>query len=143
MTSPCVCTTVRKANRALFRHYERAFSRTGISQIQFSILRQLERSGPTPLAELAEALVMERTSLYRSIRPLTDSGAVALAPGANRRIKVASLTQKGRELIDSAEPIWRRTQERVVHAIGEESWRQLSAVLLAIPELIQAQGESV
>jgi DNA-binding MarR family transcriptional regulator len=135
----CVCTTVRKASRALLRHYEKAFAEAEISQTQFSILRQLERSAPTPLCELADALVMERTSLYRTIRPLIESGSISVDPGADKRTKVARLTAEGSRQIEKAEPVWRRTQQGVVDALGGETWDAMSTILLTIPGVIEAQ----
>ncbi len=134
--APCACTTVRKANRALFRFYEDAMVGTGISITQFSILRSLQRTGPSALSELAGTLVMERTSLYRTIAPLVKTGAVTISSGSNKKIKIAALTSDGERLIAKAIPQWTQAQDQIVRAVGNEQWATLSATLLKIPNIV-------
>src|SRR4051794_30900466 len=97
---PCACTTLRKASRAMSRAYEEALEPGGVTATQFAILRVLERAGPRPLSRLADELVMDRTSLYRAIRPLTQAGDVALDAGGRGRAKIAALTVAGRATIE-------------------------------------------
>jgi DNA-binding MarR family transcriptional regulator len=138
MTQPCVCTTVRKANRALFRFYEDAMDGTGVTVTQFSILRDLQREGPSPLSRIADRLVMERTSLYRTIRPLEQAGAISITHASNRKIRVAELTASGQILLETVTPAWQQAQTRVVNALGAERWEDLSAALLCVPDLIES-----
>ena len=140
MKVPCACTTVRKANRALFRFYERAMEGSGMSITQFSIARTLDRNGPTPLSELAEELVMERTSLYRTIAPLNAIGAIDIEAAETGRAKFARLTCKGKKLMLSATPNWQRAQDIMINAIGESDWQKLSIALLKIPGLVDASS---
>ncbi|WP_421787024.1 MarR family winged helix-turn-helix transcriptional regulator [Hyphobacterium sp.] len=139
MEIPCACTTVRKANRALFRFYEAALEGSGLTITQFSILRALSRNGPTPLTALADELVMERTSLYRTIAPLQASGAIEIKAGGRGREKVAALTAQGEARIAAALPAWETAQSRVVSAIGAQRWAEMSALLLDIPEMLETR----
>lgn len=109
---------------------------TDLSITQFSILRALARCGPTALSKLADILVMERTSLYRTIDPLVESGAVAMKAGKNKRIKIAILTPQGEEMIDAARPNWESAQNAITSAIGEAQWANLSETLLSIPKIV-------
>ena len=136
MPTPCVCTTVRKANRALFRFYENALAESELSVVQFAILRSLERNGATPLSRLAEDQVMERTSLYRTLAPLIDRGAVTLAAAERGRAKIARLTPAGERLSKEVLPCWDKAQRTAGKKIGADQWRSLSAVLLSIPDLL-------
>jgi hypothetical protein len=61
----CVCTTMRRATRALTRAYDEALAPFGITVQQFAILRDIQRAPSLP--RLAEGLVMDRTSLYRAL----------------------------------------------------------------------------
>ncbi len=138
LKSPCVCTTVRKANRALFRFYESALAESDLSVVQFAILRSLEKSGDLPLSRIADDQVMERTSLYRTIKPLIDAGAVKLRDADRGKAKIASLTRRGRRLIQQTQPYWEAAQQSVVSKIGARQWERLSSVLLDVPELLQS-----
>jgi len=139
MNAPCACTTVRKANRALFRFYEAAMEGTGVTITQFSILRALARKGPTPLSDLADDLVMERTSLYRTLRPLEQGACVRVAASDRGRAKIASLTPKGRRTMAAAAGAWVRAHSAVIAAIGAQNWRVLSAALLKIPPMLETK----
>ncbi len=132
----CTFSTVRKASRSLGRYFEDALQDTGVTIVQFSILRDLNREGPTPLSRLADGLCIERTSLYRTIQPLESRGAIVMRQGHNRKIKIAELTKSGQELLQSVEPFWAAAQENVVSALGAENWQHLSQFLLQIPEEI-------
>jgi len=136
MQTPCACTAIRKASRAVFRYYEEKLSGAEITVTQYSILRALERNGPTALSRLAEELVMERTTLYRTIRPLVDKKYIVLREGDNRKTKVASVTKSGLKLIQRVKPAWQIAQDNVVAALGEDKWKKLSEELLQIPELL-------
>ena len=109
---------------------------TGLSITQFSILRSLSRTGPSPLSSLALALVMERTSLYRTIAPLVENGAVVLKEGNNKKIKIAALTPDGTSMMEVARPNWEKAQNAITAAIGETEWSALSKTLLTIPNLV-------
>ncbi|MEM9305077.1 MAG: MarR family winged helix-turn-helix transcriptional regulator [Pseudomonadota bacterium] len=137
--APCVCTTIRKAGRALLRRYEAAVASTGVTITQFALLRALERNGPMPLSRLADEMVMERTSLYRTLEPLVATAAVAVEQAPVGRSKVASLTAEGSALIEQVLPHWAGAQRQVVDRIGADAWRALAASLLEIPELLETK----
>lgn len=133
-SGPCVCTALRKAARAVSRVYDDAIAAAGITTNQFSILRNLDRHGPQLLSRLAERLVMDRTSLYRTLRPLERAGwiAIADAPGRTRQ---ASLTPAGRAKLAEASDLWEDVQGRMVAAIGGANWAMLSDGLDGIVQL--------
>ena len=139
MTLPCACTTVRKSGRSLLRFYEEAMIGTGVTITQFAILRALNRNGATPLTDLAAELVMERTSLYRTLAPLEQAGHVTIENAPKGRTKIAELTTSGRTIMDEAAPNWEAAQSVVVSAIGEDRWADLSQLLLDIPKILETR----
>ncbi|PZU07959.1 MarR family winged helix-turn-helix transcriptional regulator [Sphingomonas sp.] len=126
--NPCACTVLRKTSRAVTRFYDEAIAASGLSISQFALLRTLGRMGPTPLSQLAEEMVMERTSLYRMIAPLEARGLVSVTQGAGRA-RVAALAPEGRTIIDGIAGTWDATQARFVRALGEEKWQALRVLL--------------
>ena len=131
----CIFTAVRKANRVLFRHYQDALSETGVSIVQLSILRALERQGSLALSRLADDLAMERTSLYRTIEPLIDSGAVHVESALTGKSKVAKLTVEGRSTIERVMPFWAKAQERVLNEVALTDAPNFQRTLNAIAKL--------
>lgn len=126
---PCACTALRKASRAVGRFYDSTLAGTGLNANQLSILRALSRTGPTPLSRLADAMVMDRTSLYRALGPMAQAGWVCIVTGPSGRAKLGSLTVEGRRVMDGAAERWEAAQSTFVEAVGLDEWRALNAML--------------
>ena len=45
------------------------------------------------------------------------------------RIRIVSVTNKGRKLVEDAEPKWRQAQEALIETIGEDRWHAMCTVL--------------
>src|SRR5215831_11249476 len=89
----CVCSALRRASRAVTRHYERAFRGTGLRATQFSILAMLSQTGPLPVSILAEKLGLERTTLARNLRPLEARNLLrSRQVRADQRVRRVELT---------------------------------------------------
>lgn len=134
----CVCTSLRKASRAVDRNFEVAFAKAGITATQFAILRNLERNGTLPLRKLADNLVLERTSLYRSIQPLIKQDLVKLQGGFDKRIKEVLLTQEGKDKILEALPYWQQAQNDFLSQFGLNSWSSLLPLLQDVTNSAQS-----
>lgn len=132
---PCVCGTLRRASRAVSRVYDDALAPLGLSMAQLSILRAISREPGLPLTRLAEVMVMDRTSLYRSLAPLEREGLVALVTGDKGRAKLASLTVDGEALTAQANEHWEATQVEVIGAFGAERWLELERAIVGLTRL--------
>jgi DNA-binding MarR family transcriptional regulator len=133
---PCVCTTLRKAARAVGRVYDEALAEAGMTTAQYAILRHIWRGEPAPLSRLADGLVMDRTSLYRALAPLEARGWVSISAGQGKT-KLASLTPEGRAALERAEGDWEAAQARLVGAMGEDAWAGLNTALSSLTGLAQ------
>lgn len=131
----CIFTAMRKANRVLFRRYQEALANTDTSIVQLSILRALERNGSMPLSRLSEDLVMERTSLYRTIAPMVKAGKINLIKADTGKTKVAELTATGLVTIEKVMPHWAKAQESIIKDSGIEEWESLRKMLQTLANL--------
>lgn len=95
---------------------------------QFAILRTLSK-GDRPLSRLAEQMVMDRTSLYRTLMPVVRQGWVEILADTGKRSKIASLTSAGKTALATAEPAWEATQTLVVGELGAPAWQKLQSTL--------------
>ena len=121
----CLCFNLRKAARAVTQFYDAALEPAGLRATQFSLLAVLDgRSGVT-ISDLARALVMDRTTLTRNLRPIEKQGLVAIAPGDDRRTREVTLTQRGRKTLAAGMPHWRHAQTRMIDAFGERRAQHL------------------
>lgn len=135
----CACFNVRKLSRAITRAYDHHLSPTGLRITQFTILNAVSVAGRANLNQIADALVMDRSTLGRNIRPLIKSGLIESAVDDNDgRAQVLSLTKKGRVELAAALPYWRQAQQHLDHRLGAmdllslvRNWGEIEATLNA------------
>ncbi|MBV9054250.1 MAG: winged helix-turn-helix transcriptional regulator, partial [Hyphomicrobiales bacterium] len=115
----CTCLAVRQAARHISQFYDQHLASAGLRTTQFSILAKLKRVGPMTINALADALVMDRTTLGRNILPLEREGLLAIAPGReDRRSKELSVTSAGVERLRAAIKGWSEAQSQFARAFG-------------------------
>ncbi|MDP3175875.1 MAG: MarR family winged helix-turn-helix transcriptional regulator [Phenylobacterium sp.] len=140
MTEPavfaCACATIRKAARAVSRLYDEALGDSGLTANQYTVLRYVSQLGEPHLSRLAEALVMDRTTLYRALQPMVSQGWLHIAP-VGGRAKAARLTTKGAGVMKAATPAWEAVQQDFLDRIGAEEWRAISGGLRRAAELLR------
>jgi len=131
----CACTTLRKTARAVGRVYDEALAEAGMTTAQFAVLRHVARAGePIPLSRLAEALVMDRSSLYRALAPIEAKGWIVTAAGQGKS-RLAALTPAGAAALEGAVPGWEAAQKQIVGAMGKDMWVGLEFALRALTGL--------
>jgi len=142
----CACFNLRKAARAVTQMYEAALASTGIHATQFSVLVALALADGAPLSRVADALVMDRTTLTRNLRPLARRGWVRIKAGEDRRERNLSLTRSGRAALDRALPLWQQAQARLHERLGDARWERLLAdlpsVVTTAQEATAADGQN-
>jgi DNA-binding MarR family transcriptional regulator len=121
----CACANLRRASRALSRLYEECLAAVDLSSTQMTLLMFLGRAGPTPLSGLAATLAMDRTSLYRALRPLEKRELLRVRATGDNRAKEVLLTTRGERHLASAIPHWKRAQEGFIDAFGAAAWDRL------------------
>ena len=133
--SPCNATALRMASRRLTQLYDAALEPCGLRSTQLAILSELAHwsTDPPTLAELADALAIDRSSLGHNLRPLEREGLVVLGESAvdGRRRHIA-LTSQGKAKWREAVRLWRVAQERFEHVFGRSEAAALRATLLGI-----------
>lgn len=129
----CNCFAVRQAARHVTRLYERHLADANLTSAQFSILGALGEAGPMTMAELANALVMDRTTLLRAMQPLQrDDLLKSRASDEDPRLLVISLTAAGERKLKQAFPMWQKAQEEFEAEVGSREAAQLRRSLLAL-----------
>ena len=129
----CHCLAVRQAARHVTQFYDRFMAPFGLRSTQFSILSMLRRAGPLSINALAAALVMDRTTLGRNIRPLQRGGLVTAVVGKDdRRSRQLRLTPRGRARIVAARKGWTRAQAGFEAAFGRGRAGELRGLLQSV-----------
>jgi DNA-binding MarR family transcriptional regulator len=132
---PCACTTMRKATRALSRLYDDSLAPLGVTVAQFGILKAIWREPGLALSRLADDMVMDRTSLYRMLTPMTAAGWIAIASPTKGRAKTVTLTAEGESLLNDARQLWNGAQTRVVGTYGADRWQVLESAIAELTRL--------
>jgi len=131
----CSATALRKASRRLTQLYDGALEPSGLRSTQFAVLSELDHRSATPptMAELARALVIDRSELGHNLKPLERDGFIALQESQeDRRRHHVALTPRGQAKLAEAGPLWRSAQTRFDTVFGEAESKDLRATLLAI-----------
>lgn len=121
----CVNFNIRKAMRAVSQRYDKILAPTGLRGTQFTILTVLSRMNSLTISELANFLVMDRTTLTRNLRPLEKEGFLKILPGLeDRRSRRIELTNSGGKVQKNAMPYWQKAQDEIVNFMGKSNTRQ-------------------
>ena len=129
VVADCACEGLRRAARAVSKVYAGALAGLGLTATQLAILVATQLRGPVPLSRLAEGLGLDRTSLYRAVRPLERNGYLQTLAGRTERERFATVTAKGERLLQEALPIWESTQQRFIDALGARTWLTVSSAM--------------
>ncbi len=126
----CACTIMRQAARVATQHFDKALATSGLRISQLSVLTTLRYVGPKSINELAEVMVLDRTTLGRNLRPLQRDGYIAVEAGKDdRRTKKLVLTKKGSSIALKAMDSWGNAQTSFENAIGLDNAIALSKLL--------------
>jgi DNA-binding MarR family transcriptional regulator len=135
---------LRKASRRMSQFYDSELTASGLKSTQFSILAEIERrnGAPPTLGELAEALVMDQSTIGQNLRPLERDGLISLqADPSDRRRRYVALTETGRARIALGRPLWAGAQKRFEKFFGTEEAAELRAALLNIAHELTPNGD--
>ena len=136
MGRDCLAFRVRRASRIVSRAYDRRLADVGLTSTQLTVLTAIANRPDLKMAELADELGFEASTLSRAVSLLVRHKWVRAAAGTNRRDRFLELTPRGREKMRSAYSAWSAAQADVKHAL---SAAQLPALLAALSSLRSLQ----
>src|SRR6476660_3694688 len=137
--TPCLCNALRRASRAVSRLYDEELRGVGLRTTQYSLLGHLSRAGKVRQRDLGGLTSLDETTLTRNLRPLIDSGWVAIDTGEDRREKLVRLTEAGAAKLRRARPAWERAQDRMRSRMPDGAW---SGRLAALPDLARLADQA-
>src|SRR6266850_2447906 len=130
----CNATALRKASRRVTQLYDDALAPTGLRSTQFAILVEVADAAEKPftMAELAATLVIERSALGHTLRPLERDGLIVLQEGEDRRQRHVVLTAKGKAKCREGVRAWQTAQDRFEEVLGRSEASTLRSTLLGV-----------
>lgn len=141
----CTCFRLRKLTRAMSRLYDQHLAHAGLKTTQYSVLVNASRAA-RPVAEMADLLGLDRTTLTRNLKPLIDAGWITLEPGSDSRQRIVTISDAGRAKVEEAYVAWRAAQDAFEQLMGRAAVRALhaqidSTMLQLTPFLEKADDE--
>jgi len=128
-TGYCASFNFRRTARAVTRLFDLALQESGIRSTQFAILVGIAKEQPVSIGSLAELLVIDNTTLTRSLRLLKKEAFIAISNRAAKRQRFLTITAEGEQALARSLPDWRAAQQRFVATIGTEHWGELQSEL--------------
>ncbi len=115
----CACFNIRKSARVITKHYDDALHSLNLKPTQFTILAVLSGVDAITVTDLADYMILDRTTLTRNLRPLEKQGMIKTGAGEDRRTRMISLSKKGLNKLEKAIPLWKQAQKEVTEYLGD------------------------
>jgi DNA-binding MarR family transcriptional regulator len=123
----CINLELRKSARLITQFYESRLSEVGLKVGQFSILRAVYLCKQTNNKELQRILVLDQTTLSRNLKPLIRDELLNLSLDENdHRVKLITLSDKGRKTYQTALPLWQAAQKEISNKLGKQHVEQIT-----------------
>lgn len=136
----CNCLAIRQAARRVSQFYDAHLASLGLKTSQYSILAKLSRLGAMSINEIADSMVMDRTTTGRAVRPLERDGLVKIEAAEDGRKRVINLTPVGRERLKEALAAWKKAQKEFELSFGPAAAKKLRTALRDVVKVIPEMG---
>lgn len=115
-----------RSHRAL----DKLLAAQGASLARTKMLVHIGRNGPVRSTDLAEAFGFAPRTITEAVDGMERDGLVErVADAGDRRVKHISLTELGKEVLCSSEPVRKRFGERLFDALDQQETHQLALLL--------------
>ena len=141
-TGYCASFNFRRVSRAVTALFDDALQESGLRSTQFAILTAVAKTQPVSIGTISSILVIDATTLTRSLTLLRKLGFLTISPRGARRQRFLNLTSDGEKALAVAIPLWRNIQQKFVDQIGDPQWRTLRAQLEDLSKLAVSMGET-
>jgi len=132
---PCLYLSLRKANRVMSQIYDHYLAECGLKGGQFSILRVTKLMGQSTNKALQDILSLDQTTLSRNLKPLIRDGYMHTQEGDDKRVKILTLSQSGKEIYHRAEKKWALAQIEIKKKLGSDHVNMLYTLTDAVVNL--------
>lgn len=141
-TGYCASLNFRRTARAITRMYDMAMQESGVRSTQFAILVAIAKTQPVSMGTLAGVLIIDRTTLTRSLRLLQKEGMITISKRSELRQRFLRLTPDGEKALARTLPLWREAQARFVSLVGTDHWIKLQKELESLAGTTMTMGFS-
>lgn len=110
-----------KAYRSITNHIEADIRKKGLNPTEFGVLELLFHQGDQPLQKIGDKILLASGSITYVVDKLEKKGYLVRIPcEEDRRITFASITDKGKELLESIFPDHWKQIERITAGLSAD-----------------------
>jgi DNA-binding MarR family transcriptional regulator len=135
ISSGCLLGHWRRVNRILSSIYEAEMRDWGLKSSQLNLLVAVAKAGPVRRIDLGKRLHLDPSTLTRNLQVMLKQGWIEEKPDEeDQRSARLTIAPKGRKLLQSIAPAWKRAQARARQMLGSEG----AALVLGLKEHARA-----
>jgi DNA-binding MarR family transcriptional regulator len=108
----CAYANLKLLTRVVTTLYDEALRPVDLCSGQLALLWAILATEPVEIGRLGVTTLTDQTTLSRTVAKLKKARLVSVRAGRDRRVKVVSLTEKGRQRFRDAMPLWEDAQRR-------------------------------
>jgi len=124
-TGSCAAFNFRRTARAVTRLYDLGLAPSGLRATQFAILTAIVKFQPVSISRIGTILVLDETTLTRSLRLLQKRRYLEISARSVRRQRFLTLTDSGVKALAAAVPLWRKVQAKFLGELADDRWPSL------------------
>ncbi|MDF2884329.1 MAG: transcriptional regulator MarR family [Clostridiaceae bacterium] len=133
----CACRNLRMTSRVVTQYFDKAFQSVGLRATQFALLADISSRESSTVGELADALLMDQTTVTRNVEILRKRGFADVRLGDDdSRKRCISITDLGTTTLIGAIPSWEKAQQLIEEKIGKERYEEFLKTLYDIQKII-------
>jgi DNA-binding MarR family transcriptional regulator len=108
--------------------YDDELRDVGIRTGQLTLLGVVAAHGRINQSALEHCLLMDRSTVSRTVRRMCDHGWLTTEPSEDARSHYLVVTEAGAIVLEGALPAWRRAQRRARELLGDDGFDALMAL---------------
>lgn len=124
--SECAYASLKMLARVAGTIYDDALRPVDLRAGQLALMWAILAAGPVEIGRLGVITLTDQTTLSRTIAKLKAARLVHVRPGPDRRVKLVSLTETGRQRFQAAMPYWEEAQRRASELMPLDHVRSLA-----------------
>jgi DNA-binding MarR family transcriptional regulator len=110
--SECAYANLKMLARVATNLYDDALRPVNLRAGQLALMWAILAAGPVEMGRLSHITITDQTTLSRTVDKLRRARLVQVRPGRDRRVKLISLSETGRQRFAAAMPYWEDAQKR-------------------------------
>ena len=128
----CINAKLRKLHRLLNSAYQQKINPFGLRGSMLSILFIIGKQKEVNQKMIADALVLDQSTMSRDLKKLVQKGWVVISKGKDSRNSQLALTASGYQLLEEVTPVWEALQAKIAQLLGDYNIQQIDQIIGAV-----------